>query len=168
MNLRLLTLTLGGMIALAGCVDASKDSGTTAEADTDTDTDADTDTDTDADTFTITGGLVIAEGAAWVDKSATVYGLWNLSGTSTDCGDCLFGFDGDFTLAKGTGDNFSRSVTVSNVYAGKGYDVGLVYADSDMWGYAIDYAADGYTYVYNYYQYASGAATYAYLGYWYR
>ena len=166
MKLRTLILTAGSIFAFAGCVDTVKDdSGTTTEADTDTDTDADTDTDTDADTFTVSGDFAI--GTA---DFKSLIGLWSLSGTSTSCTDCLYAFDGTFTFVKGAGEDFTRAVTIADQGSTyKGYNVGLVYADSDMWGYGFDDPAKGYTIVTNYPMYKNGdSIPYGYIGYWYR
>ena len=65
---------------------------------------------------------------------------------------------------------FSSTVTVYDAYYNyAGWDIGYVYAGSDFWGMAYDYA--GLTYVSNYgiyYYYGTGyAGNYYYGAYWY-
>lgn len=153
---RFFILLAGGMLATSACVDTGKDSAESGETGT---------PDTDIDTFTVSGELDIQTATF-----STSIGLWSLTGTSTSCSDCLYAFDGTFTLIKGSGEDFTRSVTIADTgNDDKGYDIGLVYAEGDMWGYAYDNAATGYTLVSNYSQYASGDfISYGYTGYWYR
>ena len=162
MNLSALIVLFGGVLGLGCFSDPAKDSGL---QEADADADADADTDTDSDTFTIGGEFLIGTS----DFESSI-GLWSLSGTSTACSNCLYAFDGNFTFLKGSGADFTRSVVIQdtgNTY--EEYNVGLVYADSDMWGYAYDSSVKGYTYVTNYTMYANGTSIpYAYLGYWYR
>ena len=156
-------LVLFGLAIGLGCLTPqTKDSGG-AEADTDTDADADTDTDTEV--LSITGEFRIVTS----DFESSI-GLWSLSGTSTSCSNCLYAFDGTFSLTKGSGDDFTRKVTITDTgETYKGYSIGLVYADNDMWGYAYDESNKGYTYVSNYSLYTNGSTIpYGYIGYWYR
>ena len=171
MNLRFITLTMASAFAFTGCVDKVDDTGgttatTTAGTTTAGTTTAGTTTATTAPTgFSITGDFLIGS-----SDFKELIGLWSLSGTSVDCSGCLYGFDGTFSLVKGAGADFTRGVTVTDVgYEYAGYDIGVVYADSDVWGYAYDNAAAGYTIVSNYAWYYQGyEVPYAYVGYWYR
>ena len=154
MSTRPLIFFTGVLLAASACVDTGKDSAGSTETG-----------EPDTDAFTISGSLDIY-GALF----KTQIGMWSLSGTSARCTDCLYAFDGTFTLTKGSGEDFTRSVIINDTGEDyKGYDVGLVYAERDMWGYAYDNAETGYTMVSNYTQYQNGDfISYGYVGSWYR
>ena len=144
MTNKMMVLFASAALTLVACSD--KDSGGDDSGATDgTDSSDGTTDSSDGGPVAVSGGFATA-----IVASGSV-GTWSISGETVDCGDCMFGFAGDFAVTSDSafGEDFSRQVEWDAA--------GYVYTDAgEYWGYG---GGDGngeasfYSYTYTNYLY---------------
>ena len=144
MTNKMMVLFASAALTLVACSD--KDSGGDDSGAADGTDSADGTTDgTDGGPVAVTGGAA----NYWIANDQV--GTWSITGETISCGDCMFGFSGDFAVTADSefGADFSRDVTWDAA--------GYVYTDAgEYWGYG---GGDGngeasfYSYTYTNYLY---------------
>ena len=143
MTNKMMVLFASAALTLVACSD--KDSGGDDSGAADGTDSSDSSDGTDGGPVAVSGGFATA-----IVASGSV-GTWTISGETVDCGDCMFGFAGDFAVTSDSafGEDFSRQVEWDAA--------GYVYTDAgEYWGYG---GGDGngeasfYSYTYTNYLY---------------